>query len=153
MQALQTSESGSRGRTLRRIRIWGLKCCETSSRGENNGKTNILKFSNLFPNRSLLLRVLMAIKEGSPRKHTQSVQRHERWPGPRPHPLFENSSGFTIKVKIYFLFYVREKFATVKIRVWRFITKSSTVLYRAKICKNPTESFTECLKRIIKRIL
>ena len=70
----------------------------------------------------------MGVKRGSPRKHTQSVQRPERWPGPRPQGHFENSSGFTIKVKFQVAFFVREKFATVKIRVWRFWTHFPIVL-------------------------
>ena len=81
-----------------------------------------------FPNRSLLLRVLMAVKEGSPRKHTQSVQRPSWQLGPRPRGPFENSSGFTIKVKFQVAFFVMEKFATVKIRVWRFWTHFPIVL-------------------------
>ena len=56
----------------------------------------------------------MAIKEGSPRKHTQSVQRPERWPGPRPQGQFENSSGFTIKVKIYFFILTDRKICNGK---------------------------------------
>ena len=41
----------------------------------------------------------MAVKRGSPRKHTQSVQR-PLWPaGPGPRQPFEKSSGFTIKVQ------------------------------------------------------
>ena len=40
-------------------------------------------------------------KEGSPRKHTQSVQRPLLAAGPGVQGPFENSSGFTIKVKIY----------------------------------------------------
>ena len=50
-----------------------------------------------FPNRSLLLGFSWCIKEGSPRKHTQSVQRPLRPAGPGVPGPFENSSGFTIK--------------------------------------------------------
>ena len=63
-----------------------------------------------FPNRSLLLRVLMGNQRGSPRKHTQSVQRPERWPGPGSQEPFEKSSGFTIKVKIQVVIYVMRNF-------------------------------------------
>ena len=56
----------------------------------------------------------MGIKEGSPRKHTQSVQRPERWPGPGAQGPFENSSGFTIKVKIYFFILTDRKICNGK---------------------------------------
>ena len=41
----------------------------------------------------------MGVKEGSPRKHTQSVQRPLSPPGPGSQRHFEKSSGFTIKVQ------------------------------------------------------
>ena len=56
----------------------------------------------------------MGIKRGSPRKHTQSVQRPLWWPGPRPQGQFENSSGFTIKVKIYFFILLGRKICNGK---------------------------------------
>ena len=56
----------------------------------------------------------MTIKEGSPRKHTQSVQRPLVPAGPRPQGLFENSSGFTIKVKIYFFILIDRKICNGK---------------------------------------
>ena len=65
----------------------------------------------------------MAIKRGDSQKHTQRVQRSGRWPGPGSQRLFENSSGFTSKVKIQVVFYTRRKFATVKIRVWRSLNR------------------------------
>ena len=56
----------------------------------------------------------MAVKEGSPRKHTQSVQRPPPPAGPRSQQLFENSSGFTIKVKIYFFILTDRKICNGK---------------------------------------
>ena len=67
-----------------------------------------------FPNRSLLLGFSWSIKEGSPRKHTQSVQRPLWWPGPGAQGPFENSSGFTIKVKIYFFILTDRKICNGK---------------------------------------
>ena len=56
----------------------------------------------------------MGVKEGSPRKHTQSVQRPLRAAGPGVPGPFENSSGFTIKVKIYFFILTDRKICNGK---------------------------------------
>ena len=82
----------------------------------NKPFTEFLKiyFCWFFPNRSLLLGFSSGIKEGSPRKHTQSVQRPLWPPGPGAQGPFENSSGFTIKVKIYFFILTRRKFFSGK---------------------------------------
>ena len=63
---------------------------ETISRkcGTENTKGSMGFRFAFFPNRSLLLRVLMAVKEGSPRKHTQSVQRPLWSAGPGSQRLF-----------------------------------------------------------------
>ena len=70
----------------------------------------------------------MAVKRGSPRKHTQSVQRPLSSSGPGLAGPFENSSGFTIKAQRMTLISTLNKFATVKIRVWRFWTHFPIVL-------------------------
>ena len=86
---------------LRKSKFWGGKIFRKNSKK--------LTTINLFPNRGFLLRVLSSIKEGSTQKHTQSVKRPARTPGPESQGHFENHSGFTIKVKIYLLFYTEAK--------------------------------------------
>ena len=56
----------------------------------------------------------MAVKRGDSQKHTQSVQRSAPPPGPESQQLFENHSGFTIKVKIYFFILIDRKFFSGK---------------------------------------
>ena len=80
-------------------------------------------FFLFFPNRSLLLKGSHGGSKRSTQKHTQSVPWSARWPGPPSQVLFQNSSRILSKVKILILFLASEKFATVKIRVWRFLLK------------------------------
>ena len=90
-------------------------------------RSTIRKFDNIlfvfvfFPNRGgTTIRVLIVVKEETLRKHTVTVSGRGGPEPARSNGTFENSSGFSIKIKIYNLFYMRKQFATVKIMVRAF---------------------------------
>ena len=73
-----------------------------------------------FPNRSLLLRVLILVQRGG---YTETHTKRDLEKSPRARrriSQLQNSSRILSKVKNYTGFLVSENFATVKIRVWRF---------------------------------
>ena len=73
-----------------------------------------LVFLCFFPNRSLLLRVLIEVQRGGAQKHTQAVKRSERPAGPESRELFQNSSRILAKVKILSFMFVFGKFFSGK---------------------------------------